>query len=113
MILNVEPFVVLPDRKEGYHVEDLVLVTENGHRMLTQPQTELLLLGSANDTHNGLRREDVELLGRLQNVDIPAEDLERVRDAFLSAPRVARGLQPHRRRRRRSRRAVRSRDGSD
>jgi Xaa-Pro dipeptidase len=42
MVLNVEPMVLFPDRREGYHTEDLAVVTATGHRMLTPPQQRLL-----------------------------------------------------------------------
>jgi Xaa-Pro aminopeptidase len=42
MVLNVEPMVVMKDRKEAYHTEDLAEVTVNGARLLTPPQKELL-----------------------------------------------------------------------
>jgi Xaa-Pro aminopeptidase len=44
-VLMVEPFALLPDRGEGYHTEDMVLVTADGPRWLTVPQDELLVLG--------------------------------------------------------------------
>jgi len=42
MVLNIEPMVVLEDRKEAYHTEDLAEVTASGARLLTKPQDELL-----------------------------------------------------------------------
>ena len=42
MVLNVEPMVVLQNRKEAYHTEDLAEVTASGLRLLTPPQHELL-----------------------------------------------------------------------
>jgi Xaa-Pro aminopeptidase len=42
MVLNIEPFVALADQGETYHVEDLVLVVENGPQWLTKPQTALI-----------------------------------------------------------------------
>jgi Xaa-Pro aminopeptidase len=42
MVLNIEPLVIVAERHEAYHTEDLVLVGENGPVRLTQPQTELL-----------------------------------------------------------------------
>jgi len=42
MVLNVEPMVVLQNRKEAYHTEDLAEVTVNGARLLTPPQQKLL-----------------------------------------------------------------------
>jgi Xaa-Pro aminopeptidase len=45
MVLNVEPLALLAERGEGYFTEDLVLVTDDGHRVLTSPQEELLVLG--------------------------------------------------------------------
>lgn len=44
MVLNVEPLTVLENRGEGYHTEDLVVVTDGGHQWLTEPQQELLLI---------------------------------------------------------------------
>lgn len=45
-VLNIEPFVAIPEREEGYHTEDLVLVTEDGFEVLTEPQTELLRIAA-------------------------------------------------------------------
>ncbi|MCP9486033.1 MAG: M24 family metallopeptidase [Gaiellaceae bacterium MAG52_C11] len=42
MVLNVEPMARIYDRKECYHVEDLAEVTEDGFRLLTQPQDSLI-----------------------------------------------------------------------
>ena len=42
MLLNIEPMVVLKDRGEAYHTEDLVLVAESGPQLLTKPQDALL-----------------------------------------------------------------------
>ena len=42
MVVTIEPMYRDYDRGECYHVEDLVLVTEYGHRLLTQPQERLL-----------------------------------------------------------------------
>lgn len=42
MVMNVEPILFLRDRREAYHTEDLVVVTEDGHLLLTEPQAELL-----------------------------------------------------------------------
>jgi len=42
MVVTIEPMFRAHDRGECYHVEDLVLVTEDGHRLLTQPQESLL-----------------------------------------------------------------------
>ncbi len=42
MVINIEPFVVLHDRVEAYHVEDLVLVADGGPRLLSTPQEHLL-----------------------------------------------------------------------
>lgn len=43
--LMIEPFAILTDRAEGYHTEDLMVVTEEGPRRLTVPQDELLVIG--------------------------------------------------------------------
>ncbi|MEM7119073.1 MAG: Xaa-Pro peptidase family protein [Chloroflexota bacterium] len=42
MVLNIEPFLLVPERNEGYHIEDLVVVTETGYRFLTTPTPELI-----------------------------------------------------------------------
>jgi Xaa-Pro aminopeptidase len=42
MVLNIEPMVVFPNEGECYHTEDLVLVTEDGCELLTEPQKHLL-----------------------------------------------------------------------
>jgi Xaa-Pro aminopeptidase len=42
MVLNIEPMVVMEDRKEAYHTEDLAEVTTAGPRLLTPPQEGLL-----------------------------------------------------------------------
>lgn len=42
MVFCVEPLVLFPDINEGYHTEDLVVVTEDGPLLLTTPQTELI-----------------------------------------------------------------------
>lgn len=42
MVLNVEPMARIESRKECYHSEDLALVTEDGHRLLTKPQDSLI-----------------------------------------------------------------------
>lgn len=42
MVLNVEPMARIHDRNECYHVEDLAEVTEDGFRLLTQPQDALI-----------------------------------------------------------------------
>jgi|SRR5581483_5251234 len=42
MVLNIEPMVVLEQRQEAYHTEDLAEVTANGPRLLTPPQKQLL-----------------------------------------------------------------------
>ncbi len=42
MVLNIEPFVIVRDHGEAYHVEDLVLVTDGGFRLLSTPQEGLL-----------------------------------------------------------------------
>jgi Xaa-Pro aminopeptidase len=46
MVLNVEPMARIHDRKECYHVEDLAEVTEDGFRLLTQPQDSLIQIAS-------------------------------------------------------------------
>lgn len=42
MVLNIEPLVILRDLDEAYHIEDLVAVTDNGPRLLSTPQDNLL-----------------------------------------------------------------------
>jgi Xaa-Pro dipeptidase len=42
MVLNIEPMVVLEQREEAYHTEDLAEVTPDGPRLLTPPQQALL-----------------------------------------------------------------------
>lgn len=42
MVLNVEPMARIENRKECYHSEDLAVVTEDGHRLLTKPQDSLI-----------------------------------------------------------------------
>jgi Xaa-Pro aminopeptidase len=44
MVLNVEPMTLIADRREGYHVEDLAAVTEQGARTLTPLQERLLTI---------------------------------------------------------------------
>jgi Xaa-Pro dipeptidase len=44
MVLNVEPMVLLPERGDGYHTEDLAVITDNGPRCLTPPQERLLII---------------------------------------------------------------------
>jgi len=46
MVLNIEPFVFDPERN-GYHVEDLFVVTDDGYRLLTLgfPPEELPTIG--------------------------------------------------------------------
>lgn len=46
MILNIEPLVIFAERQEAYHVEDLVLITADGHEVLTTPQETLLAIGT-------------------------------------------------------------------
>ncbi|TNC23781.1 aminopeptidase P family protein [Amycolatopsis alkalitolerans] len=47
MVVNVEPMLFLVDSGgEAFHTEDLAVVTESGHRLVTAPQTELLRIGS-------------------------------------------------------------------
>ena len=42
MILNIEPFVALPERNESFHIEDLVWVTNGDPQYLTQPNSSLI-----------------------------------------------------------------------
>jgi Xaa-Pro dipeptidase len=42
MVLNVEPILLLPEHGEAYHIEDLVVVTDEGARLLTAPQDALI-----------------------------------------------------------------------
>lgn len=42
MVLNIEPFVKLPERQETYHIEDLAVVTADGCRLLTTPHPDLI-----------------------------------------------------------------------
>jgi Xaa-Pro aminopeptidase len=42
MVLNIEPMVVLEERQEAHHTEDLAEVTDQGPSLLTPPQEELL-----------------------------------------------------------------------
>lgn len=51
MVLNVEPFV-FDDARNGYHVEDLLVVTEDGYRLLTYglPPKELPVIGQKAST---------------------------------------------------------------
>jgi len=46
MVLNVEPMVRIDDHGECYHTEDLVVVTEDGYRLLTEPQSALIRIGT-------------------------------------------------------------------
>jgi Xaa-Pro aminopeptidase len=43
-VLNIEPFLVLGDRGEGYHTEDMVLVSADGPERVTTPQDALLVI---------------------------------------------------------------------
>lgn len=43
-VMMIEPFAILADRVEGYHTEDMVLVSADGPRRLTVPQDDLLVL---------------------------------------------------------------------
>jgi Xaa-Pro aminopeptidase len=43
-VMMIEPFAIMKDRKEGYHTEDMVLVTADGPRRLTVPQDALMVL---------------------------------------------------------------------
>ena len=45
MVLNVEPMARIDRRQECYHTEDLAVVTEDGHRLLTEPQSSLIRIG--------------------------------------------------------------------
>ena len=42
MVLNIEPLVMLAEKNECYHTEDLLVVTEGDPRFLTDPQPELI-----------------------------------------------------------------------
>jgi Xaa-Pro aminopeptidase len=44
MVLSIEPCLIIEERRELYAVEDLVLVTSDGHRLLSTPQDHLLRL---------------------------------------------------------------------
>ncbi|MCB9433676.1 MAG: aminopeptidase P family protein [Ardenticatenaceae bacterium] len=44
MVLNIEPFLADPVRGEGYHIEDLVVVTDTSYRLLTDPTPELIVV---------------------------------------------------------------------
>lgn len=44
MVLNIEPYLRVTERPEAYHIEDLVVVTEEAARLLTRPQPTLLRL---------------------------------------------------------------------
>jgi Xaa-Pro aminopeptidase len=43
-VLMIEPFAILADRAEGYHTEDMVMVSAEGPRRLTVPQDDLMVL---------------------------------------------------------------------
>jgi Xaa-Pro aminopeptidase len=43
-VLNIEPLAIVASRSEGYHTEDLVLVTAEGPERLTAPQDALLVI---------------------------------------------------------------------
>jgi Xaa-Pro aminopeptidase len=47
MVLAIEPGIIFPERQEVYHTEDIVLVTESGHRLLTPPQNALLRIAAS------------------------------------------------------------------
>ncbi len=49
MVLSIEPCLVMEERCELYVVEDLVLVTGAGHKLLSSPQDELLVAAGALD----------------------------------------------------------------
>lgn len=42
MVLAIEPMLKFPDRGECYHVEDLLVVTDDGCELLTEPQRDFL-----------------------------------------------------------------------
>jgi Xaa-Pro aminopeptidase len=42
MVLAIEPMLKFPERGECYHVEDLLVVTDDGFELLTEPQRGLL-----------------------------------------------------------------------
>lgn len=42
MVLAIEPMLKATEQGECYHSEDLVVVTDGGHELLTQPQRQLL-----------------------------------------------------------------------
>jgi len=46
MVLNVEPMVVLPERNECYHTEDLIVVGADEPKLLTKPQDSLIRIGA-------------------------------------------------------------------
>lgn len=46
-VLNIEPFAIFPKQGEGYHTEDMVLVSAEGPRRLTEPQASLLVIGDS------------------------------------------------------------------
>lgn len=43
-VMMIEPFAIMKDRKEGYHTEDMVLVSADGPVRLTVPQDALIVL---------------------------------------------------------------------
>lgn len=45
MVVNIEPILLLPERGEAYHTEDLAVICDDGCRLLTTPQAELLRVG--------------------------------------------------------------------
>jgi Xaa-Pro aminopeptidase len=43
-VMMIEPFAVFADRGEGYHTEDMIVVTADGPQRLSTPQDELLVI---------------------------------------------------------------------
>jgi Xaa-Pro aminopeptidase len=43
-VMCIEPFALMDDRTEGYHTEDLIVVTADGPQRLTEPQHALLVI---------------------------------------------------------------------
>ncbi|MCA9986300.1 MAG: aminopeptidase P family protein, partial [Anaerolineales bacterium] len=44
MVLNIEPLVIIPERGECYHTEDLLVVTDSAPRYPTTPQPTLITI---------------------------------------------------------------------